>query len=596
MLRRFYGLGLVAAVAILTAAVTIPIVILLILSLKTEISVRQRGFTFLNFSTVLHDPATWHSVENTLIYTVGSAFGAVLLGALMAWAVQTVNVPFRSLLRVLPICVLLLPPLVKDPAWIIVFSKGNGLFELFLHSNFGIHSPFNVYTMYGMISVTAIFGAPFAYAIMLQPFGSIDRSMVEASAVSGARLGTTLRRVLIPMVRPAIISAITFQVITIAGGFETPILIGTPAGIPTFMGQIYSLVSSPVRGLNIAAAQASVYLVLTFAMVTCYLLATRNERRFVSISGRGHNPVRIEAPILRWVLAVGMLIYAFLGFLGPLIITVLTSFLPFYSATKGNPFHDFTFSNYSGVFDDPQVVTAIKTSTFIAVVTAIGVVVVGGLLSYLTLKTKSRIRRVGEFIGMLPIAIPGLVYSVGLLFTVLSVPGLAPIAYGTKGLMIIGEILVFVPLAMRLMSSAMIQMQDELLEASRMGGASATRTMRAIVLPLLRPAIIYTLCVVFVMSYRELGAVVLLVAQNTVVVPFVSLTFWVTGGFTQLAALNVITLIAPLAVVLLLTWADRISSRGPARPRVAALPVPAADAVITAAPTTPAVAMEKELA
>lgn len=586
MRHKLYGLGVVVAVAVLAAAATIPIVILLILSVKTAINIRARGVTFANFSAVLNDPTTWRSVENTLVYTVGSAFGAVLLGTLMAWAISTVNVPFRNILRVMPILVLILPPLVKDPAWIIVFAKGNGLFDIFLHSTFGVGSPFDVYSLYGMITVTAIFGAPFAYTIMLQPFGSIDRSMVEASAVSGSPLWYTLRRVVFPMTRPAIASAITFQVITIAGGFETPILIGTPAGIPTFMGQIYTLVSDPVQGLNIAAAQSSVYLILTVAMVACYLLATRNERRFVAISGRGHDPVRIEAPVLRWVLLAIIILYTILGFLIPLVITVLTSLLPFYSASKGNPFHDFSLSNFDDVLHSAQVVTAIETSTVVAAIAAAGVVVVGGLLAFVSLKGTSSLRRVCEFIGMLPIAIPGLVYSVGLLLTVLSIPGLAPVAYGTKGLMIVAEILVFIPLGMRMMSSAIIQIQNDLLEASRMGGASMGRTVRSILLPLLRPAIIYTLSVTFVLAYRELGAVVLLVARNTTVVPFASLTFWVTGGFTQLAALNVITLIVPLIFVGLLAVADRLTSRRPARLAVPVVPVAAAP---------PTLALEKEL-
>jgi iron(III) transport system permease protein len=587
MRHKLYGLAAVVGLAVLAAAAVIPIVILLVLSVKTAVNIRVAGVTFENFASVLNDPTTWRSIENTLVYTVASAFGAVLIGTLMAWAISTVNVPFRNVLRVLPICVLILPPLVKDPAWIIVFAKGNGLLDIFLRHTFGFSSPFDVYSLYGMIMVTAIFGAPFAYTIMLQPFSSIDRSMVEASAVSGGQLWYTMRRVMFPMVRPAIISAITFQVITIAGGFETPILIGTPAGIPTFMGQIYNLVSDPVQGLNIAAAQSSVYLILTIAMVACYLVATRNERRFVSISGRGHDPVRIEAPVLRWVLLVGIVIYAVLGFLLPLVITILTSLLPFYSASNGNPFHDFGFSNFSAVIHSAQVVTAIQTSTIVAAVAAIGVVAVGGLLAFVSLKARSGLRRVCEFIGMLPIAIPGLVYSVGLLLTVLSIPGLASVAYGTKGLMIIAEILVFIPLGMRMMSSAIIQVQDELLEASRMGGARIGRTIRSIVLPLLRPAIIYTLSVTFVLAYRELGAVVLLVARNTTVVPFASLTFWVTGGFTQLAALNVITLVVPLAIVGLLAAADRLTTRR-VRSRLTVNVVP----VTAAAPA--ALAMERE--
>jgi iron(III) transport system permease protein len=568
MPRRIYGFLAIAAVALLAAMVTVPIVILIVLGLKTSVSLRAPGFTLGNFQGLLSDPGTWESVRNTLAYTVGGAFLATALGAGLAWAISSVNIPARSVLRVLPICVLLLPPLVKDPAWIMLFAPHNGLVNLFLHDQLGItNSLFNVYTLWGMISVAGIFGAPFAYVIMLQPFGSIDRSMIEASTTSGSRLPNTLRRVMVPMVRPAVVSAATFQVILIAGSFETAVLIGQPGNIPTFMAQVYNLVSNPVHGFNIAAAQSSLYLILTLAMVACYIAATRNERRFVAISGRGHQHAVLEAPVLRWILAAGIVIYSVLGFLGPLALTVITSFIPFYTASHGNPFHQFTVQNYRGVFKSSQLIGAVETSTLIAIAAAVGVLVVASFLAYFATKSRSRFRRVCEFIGMAPIAIPGLVYSVGLLFTVLSVPGLAPVAYGTKGLMVAAEIIVFLPIGMRLLSSVMIQLPDELIEASRMGGAGRLRTFRSVILPLLRPALIYTACVVFVLSYRELGAVVLLVAQNTITVPFVSLSFWVQGGFPMLAALNVVTLIVPLAAVGVVLMLDRLTSVVPSRSR-----------------------------
>jgi iron(III) transport system permease protein len=558
-------------------AVTLPIVILVALGFNTSVSIWSWSLTLDNYAKLLSDPIIWSALWNTVVFTVGGAVTAVALGTLLAWGVTSVNTPGRSVLRILPVLSLILPPLVKDPAWILFFSPRTGLVNLALHNLFGTTWVFNVFSMAGMISVAGIFTAPIAYIIMLQPFDSIDRSFLDASRMSGARLSTSVRKVIIPMILPALLSATTYVVIVLSSSFETPIIVGLPAHIPTFMSLIYDVVSSASQGLNIAAAQGSLYLILTITMVGGYIMATRNERRFVSITGRGHEHMVLELRGWRWVLAAILLLYAILAFIGPLVITVVVAFLPFYSATGGNPFVNFTLKNFVEVFSTPGVAGAIKTSTFIGFFVAGGTVIVAGLLSYVSLKTRYRFRRAADAISMAPIAVPHLVYSLGMLVTVLATPGLAYFAYGTLGLMIFAEIIIFLPLAVRLLSSALIHLPDELIEAAVVSGSSPQRTLRTVVVPIMLPAILYAFSVVFILAFRELGSVVLLVAQNTVIVPYQSLTFWISGGYPMLSALNIVALMVPLILV-----AALFSIRGVIR-RVGVVRLPAAEALSVSA-------------
>jgi iron(III) transport system permease protein len=537
------------ALLIAGLAVAVPVLILLALSFNTSVSIWSWTLTLGNFAHVLSNPTTWSAVWNTVVFAVGGALVAVVLGTLLAWGVTSVNTPGRSILRILPVLSLILPPLVKDPAWIILFSPRTGLVNIFLHNVLGVSWTINVFSMAGMISVAGIFSAPVAYIIMLQPFDSIDRSFLDASRMSGARLSTSVRKVIIPMILPALLSATTYVVLVLSSTFETPIIVGLPAHITTFMSLIYDVVNNPAQGFNIAAAQGSLYLILTIIMVGGYIVATRNERRFVAITGRGHEHIVLELPGWRWLLSAILVIYAILAFIAPLVLTILVSFVPFYSASRGNPFVNFTTKNFAEVFSTPGVAGAIVTSTIIGICVAVGAVIVAGLLSYISLKTKYRFRRVADAISMAPIAIPHLVYSLGMLVTVLATPFLAQIAYGTLGLMIAAEVIIFLPLTVRLLSSALIQLPDELIEASIISGASQARMLRTVVVPIMLPAILYALSVLFVLAFRELGGVVLLVAQNTVIVPYESLTFWLSGGYPMLSALNIVALVVPLVFV-----------------------------------------------
>jgi len=554
-------------IAVVAAAVAVPVAIVVILSFQTVTTIGRGGFTLENFTTLLGDPSTWETLRNTVVFTAGGAALALFLGSLTAWALTSVNVPLRNFLSVLPVCVLILPPLVKDPAWIILFGKDTGLVNLFAHDVLGMSgSVVNVFSLLGMITVAGFFSAPTAYTILLSPLRGVDRSLLEASRMSGAKLGRTLFSVVLPLVRPALLSAVTLLVILIASGFETPVIIGLPGGIKTFIAEIFESVSSPVNGLNYAAAQATVYLLITTVLVIVYLRATRNERRFVAVGGRGHTHALIEAPVLRWVLFVFVVLYAILGFLAPLGVTILTSFLPYYSAVNGNPFHDFTLANYAAVFTTPQVRSGIITSGTLALGVTIGVIFCTTVLAVVALKTRSRFRRIAELVAMAPIATPALVYSVGLLLTVLAIPGLAKAIYGSIGVMYVAEIIVFLPIAMRLIASSVIQVQEELLEASRMSGASVLRSVVFVLIPIIRPALFYAAAVIFIEAYRQLAAIVLLVASNVSIVPYVSYTFWVSGGYPMLSALNIVTLVLPLAVAFLAFGLGNLGRRArPAR-------------------------------
>jgi iron(III) transport system permease protein len=554
----------VLMVALLAAAVTVPIACLVILGLQTVLGLFKGHLTTGNYMNLLTDPATRTAFVNTLIFTAGGALVSVFLGTTMAWAVTSVRISWRGLFRMMPLWVLILPPLVKDPACVILYSPDTGLVNMVLRNVFGIeHSLFNVYSMFGMIMVMGIFAAPTAYIIMLSPLESMDRSFLDASRMSGAPLRYTLRRVVLPMVRPAMLSAITLLIIVIASAFETPVIIGTPARIETFMSQLFQLVNQPINGLNVAAAQGSLYVVLTFAMVVLYMMATRNERRFVSISGKGHTHDLIETRRVRYVMTAFMAAYTVIAFLSPLAVTILTSLVPFYSAVDGNPFKHFTADNYRAVFTTDSVTSGIITSGLFGLVVAVGVVLVAGVLAYVSLKTNSRFRRVCEMIAMAPIAVPALVYSVGLLLTALSVPLLRDYLYQTKYLMFIASVIVFLPITMRVLSSALIQIQDELLEASQLSGASRLWTIRYVLAPILWPAILYAISVVFVSSYRELGAVIFLVPADTNLVPNLSFGFWVSGGYPQLSALNIVALFVPLIMIGIFVRLARLGKRAP---------------------------------
>ena len=193
------------------------------------------------------------------------------------------------------------------------------------------------------------------------------------------------------------------------------------------------------------------------------------------------------------------------------------SLLPFYSVTVGNQLSSANLDNYTQLLASPEATRSMLNSLELGISTAVFALIAACILSLVALKTRWRGRRYAGIIGTLPIGVPGMVFGVALLITFVSIPGISA-AYGTFLPMIVAEVVAFLPLRVRIVSSS-IQLEDQLLEASTICGGGKIRTATRVLFPILRPAMLNAAAVIFILSFRELGSVVLLVAPNTSLVP-----------------------------------------------------------------------------
>jgi iron(III) transport system permease protein len=174
-------------------------------------------------------------------------------------------------------------------------------------------------------------------------------------------------------------------------------------------------------------------------------------------------------------------------------------------------------------------------------------VVVATALAFVALKTKWRGRRIVEVVATLPIGVPPVVFSAALLITLFSVPGFVSL-YGTIVPLVVADVVVTLPFAIRVISGALISIQNSLLEASAASGASGARTMRKIVLPLLLPAATNAAMLVYIRSFLQLGAVVFLITPSFNLLPTQIFSTWGVGQYGIVSALNVLSVLLPMAV------------------------------------------------
>lgn len=533
---------LLAVLIVLMLCLLVPIGIGVYMSFRSAPIGQSGVFTLSNYSQLLHDSQAATLLGNTVILTICAATIATTLGALLAWSLTSTNVPLARWLTFLPMAPLLLPGLLKCTAWIDLYAPRSGLVNIEIERYLGVSQAFNIYSMPGMIIILGLSGTPIAYLIMLAPFGSLGRSLEEASLICGANRFQTLRRVTLPAVTPALLSAFALCSILVATSFETPILIGLPGGVLTYISAIYhQTTGGVVPNYNVASAYAAVYLLMTGALLAWYVRATKKEKRFAVVSGRDYVKQRANLGKWRWLLFALVLVYFWFAFLQLVLGTLLVSIIPFYTATQGSPFKNWTLQWWRQVFDTPDVWKAASTSIILALVGAVLTTAAATLIAIASFKSKLRFRRAFELIATLPVALPSFVFSTLLLISVLFLPVLTDL-YNTRWPVVIAFVIVSLPLAVRIMSGSVIQLQDEFAEASSISGANRSQTSRKVTLPLLRNALVDSGSAVFSHCFKELGAIVLLIGPNMLMLPTLIFNQWDAGYIGVVAAMNLLAL------------------------------------------------------
>jgi iron(III) transport system permease protein len=480
---------------------------------------------------------TYSSLGNTAIFAFGAATLAMVLGFALAWFSVRTNMPLAKLVLPITIIPLILPGVLESIAWGFLLSPRTGLINRALMSLFGLHSaPFNLYSMPGMIWAQGIADTPLAFLLLSAAFQLTDPSLEESSIMSGATRAQTLRRVTIPLLRPALLSTYLLVFVLSMEAFDVPAVIGLQARVYVYTSQIYFAFNNLPSDYGLGTALAAGLLVVSIAGVFLYMRAVRRSERFATVSGRGFRTARIDIGRLRWVGTGFVAIYMFFAVVLPLFVIVWNSLMPYVQAPTARSIHQVSLHNYGLLFGNDTFHAALKDSLLLAVLSATIVMVISSVVSWVAYKSRARGRGVLDALTMGPVAIPGVVLGVALIVLYIRSP--LPV-YGTIWILLIAFATKNLPYGMRATTNSMLQVKDELQEAAAMSGATWLQTFRKVTLPLIMPGFVAGWIYVAIMSIREFGTAVILSSSQNPVLSVLAFQLNDGGLLPEAAALGV---------------------------------------------------------
>jgi iron(III) transport system permease protein len=531
----------IVLIALLLFLVVAPLAKLFISSFETQ---RTGAFTLENYAVAYGRERYLSALVNSLLLGLSAASLAVVFALPMAWAVSRTDMPGKSITWVAVLGAFILPPYLCAIGWILLAGPNSGFLNVFWRDLTGLQGPlFNIFSFQGIALVIALNTFPLVFIFVKAALDLVSSEMEDAANNLGAGTWTTMRRISIPLVLPAILGAFILVFLEAISLFGVPAILGIPARVNVVTTQLWQFFEWPVR-VEVAAAYAMPLLLITTGMIAVQRLLLA-RKGFVSQTGKGGERRLIRLGPWRWLLFAWCAGVALLAVAMPLFVLIQASFAKAWG--RGFAFDNLTLDNYRLLlFEHEMAMQAVWNTVWFSAAAATMAVLLALMIAYIVARRLVPFGNVLGFVAMAPFVIPGIVMAIGF-YAAYAAPPLA--LYGTAILLILAFAARFLPIAYANSTAAMQAVHPEMEEAARILGASRLHVIRRITAQLLRKALLGGWLIIFIIASRELSAAIFLVGPRTRTMSVLLYDMSEAGNFEILAAYGGILLVITMALI-----------------------------------------------
>lgn len=354
---------------------------------------------------------------------------------------------------------------------------------------------------------------PVCFLVLIGVVEGISPSMEEAAQTLRANRWQTFRTVSWPLMRPGLANAFLIGFIESMADFGNPLVLG--GNFDVLSTEIFFAIVGAQYDQSRAAVLAVV--LLAFTLGAFYLQRFwLGRRRYTTVTGKGDSGMHAIMPR-----GLSIPIFIVVG-LWSVFTVVVYGMIAYGSVVQlWGVDNTLTFKHYitafrvelgeSGLRWSGSAWASFWTTIMIATIAAPLTAAVGLITAYLLTRQDFAGKQAFEFGTMLSFAIPGTVIGVSYILA-FNVP---PIEItGTGLILVISFVFRNMPVGVRAGMASMSQLDKSLDESSLTLGANSWQTFRAVILPLLRPAILAALVYSFVQAMTAISAVIFLVSAR----------------------------------------------------------------------------------
>ena len=486
---------------------------------------------------------------NSLLIGVGVSVCAIMLGSVLAWLMVRSDLPFKPFFSLAVIIPYMIPSWVKSQAWLSMFKTprvgGAPGFVASMMTSMGMSnevietvlSPI-AYGPLAIIIVLSLHYYAYTYLLVSAALNSVNSELEEMGEIQGASKSLILRKITLPLVLPAMLSAVILTFSKAIGTFGVINYLGSPVSFRTLSSELYSNSKSQ----NTQTAFAMAILMICIASLSVFinqkLIGTRKS--YATVGGKGGRSTPIGLSVWRPIITAILFVFFIVGIIMPVIILIIEScmlkegtyslanFTLYYWIGEGNPN---IMEGVPGIFKNSNFKLSLFNSLKLTFINGIFGTIFGQMLGYICAKGRGKFHgRLVEQLVFIPYLIPSVAFG-GIFLSMFSKPQtvfgvqLIPALYGTFALLTLTSVVKHLPFASRAGTSNMLQISGELEEAASIEGAGFFKRFISIVLPLSKGGFISGFMLIFVSIMKELDLIILLMTPSTSTLPYLAFQY-----------------------------------------------------------------------
>ena len=465
------------------------------------------ALTLVNFVDFFNTSLFRESFLNSIYVAGGAVLLASLISIPLAYFTTRFNFGGAVLIQTLGIVPLIMPPFVGAVAMLLLFGE-NGSVNLLIDEWFGFTIPF-MEGLNGVILVEAIHYFPFILINLSAALLNIDSAMEESAQNLGASGTRLFRRIVFPLAMPGYVAGASLVFLKVFDDLGTPLLLNINNMLAP---QAYLRISS--IGISDPMGYVISVILVVFSLFSLWVsfLALKNKD-YATVQKGGGGLMKRDLRPWEKIGCYAVIILILLMVLSPHIGLALLSFgtVWSYSVLPGA----YTFVHYGNVF---RTATQYISNTLLyAGLAALIDVVLGTAIAYIVWRTGLIGRKWLDYIAMGAVAVPGVVLGIGYLrtFVEFNVPIIDKPLSSWWVIIVIALVIRRLPYALRACMAGLQQVSIMLEEAAENLGATKTRTVRRIVVPLMSGGITAGFIISFATASVELSATIMLVSAES---------------------------------------------------------------------------------
>ena len=432
---------------------------------------------------------------------------AILLGSILAWLMVRSDLPFKKFFSLAVIIPYMIPSWCKSQAWLSMFKTARLGGAPGFMASLGLDVPeWLAYGPVAIIIVLTLHYYAYTYLLVSSALNSINSELEEMGEIQGAGKAMILRKITLPLVLPAILSAVILTFSKAIGTFGTINYLGSPVQYYTLSSQLYMNINSRDTQTGFAMAILMIIIASIAVFVNQKLIGSRKS--YATIGGKGGRSTLIGlGKVGRPVITAALFVFFAVGIIMPIVILVMESFMlkeGIYSLDNFTLHYWIGESNpqimegLPGIFKNDEFINSLFNSLRLTLVNGVFGTIFGQLLGYITAKGRGR-----QIFGVT----------------------LVPALYGTFALLTLVSVVKHLPFAARAGTSNMLQISGELEEAATIEGAGFFRRFVKIVFPLSKGGFISGFMLIFVSIMKELDLIILIMTPTTSTLPYLAFRY-----------------------------------------------------------------------